>query len=130
MKKFKATKLIGLLSILCLCGIQASAAGGYIPSVGVNLPKDQSSITSASKMLDADYMYCETTTSAKYSVVYEAKGSNNGRSWYVAKDATYAKGKSGNEDISKSYNYWKITLTGNSIENPKKKCIAFGKVSE
>lgn len=102
----------------------------YVPCVGINLPNDKKTVTSTYKLLDADYMYCETTKSSKYSVVYKALGSNNGKTWKDAKTATYAKGTSGNEDITKCYNYWKITLTGNSEKKPKKKCIAFGKVSE
>lgn len=130
MKKFKSLRVLGVLSILCLCGVQANAASGYIPCVGVGLSKDQKTVTSEYKMLDASYMYGETMSSSKYKVLYEAKGSNNAKSWKVVKDATYDPGKSGKKSITTTNNYYKITLTGKKGNKNTKKCIAFGKVSE
>ena len=59
-----------------------------------------------------------------------AKGCNNGNTWDVNKTKAYAPGKSGTVKIKDNYNCWKITLTGNTVEKPKKKCIAWGKISE
>lgn len=130
MKKFKIFSVLSLLSIFCLCGVQVNAA--YVPCVGVSLQKDQKSVTSAYKMLDASYMYGETTSASKYKVTYEAKASNNYYGSFTTKETkSYAPGKSGSVSLTKySHNYWKITLTGNTTSNAKKKCIAFGKVSE
>ena len=129
MKKFKPLKTLGILSILCLCGVQANAA--YTPAVGASLTRDKKTVTSSYKLLDASYMYGETMSSSKYNVEYIAKGSNNGTSFTNVKTVTYAPSTSGTVNIDKEYNYWKITLTGrNNKGNKTKKCIAFGKVSE
>jgi len=129
--KSKIFRVFGLLAIICLCSVQTFAASGYVPCVGVSLTKDKKSVTSAYKMLDASYMYCETYSSSKHKVKSEAKASNNGKSWTVKKMTSYKPGKSDIVSL-KAYtnNYWKITLSGNTVDNTKKKCIAFGKISE
>lgn len=115
--------------MLCLCGVQVNAA--YVPCVGINLKTNETSVTSSYKFLDASYMYCETTSASKYKVTYQAKGSNNGSYWYTKETTSYSPNKSGRVSLTKyNHNYWKITLTGNTTDNKKKKCIAFGKISE
>lgn len=131
MKKINIFRIVGLLLIVCLFGVQTYAASGYVPCVAASLTKDNKTATSAYKMLDASYMYCETYSSSKYKVTYQAKASNNGKTWQTKKEVAYNPEKYGSVSLKNyTYNYWKITLTGNTTKSKKSKCIAFGKISE
>ena len=127
MKNKRYLRVVAVMMILCLCGIQADAA--YVPSVAVSLSKSQKSNSSNLKMLDASKMYCENTTAYMYNINFYAYGSNNGKTASLDNLITLAKGKKGTFKVSGNYNYYKIILTGKKSNGKTVSgCIGFGKI--
>ncbi len=129
MKKQKSLRIVAVLLLICLCGVQANAA--YVPSVAANLTAKQKTNSSNLKMLDAAKVYCETTQASKYSIQFEAIGSNNGKNGVSFLTLTYGVGKKGTVKTKRHYNYYKIRLTGKkSCGKTTKRCVGYGRISE
>lgn len=129
MKKQVGLRIIAVLLLICLCGMQVNAA--QVPSVAANLTAKQKTNSSNLKMLDAAKVYCETTQASKYSIQYEAIGSNNGKTGVSFLTLTYGVGKKGTVKTKRHYNYYKIRLTGKKNNGKKtNSCIGYGKISE
>lgn len=127
MKKKRCLRVIAVIMILYLCGMQANAA--YVPCVAANLTKSQKSNSSSLKLLDASKMYCENTSSSKHNINFYAYGSNNGSTAYIDNVITLAKGRKGTYKVTGKYNYYKIKLVGiKSNGKAVSGCIGFGKI--